>query len=322
MGAHHHHHHHSLAEDHGPHHAAQLSTQGPAFRLGILLNLAYVAAEAVAGLLTGSMALLADAGHNLSDVLGLALAWGAVALASRPASERYTFGLGRSTILAALANAAILLVACGAIAVEALDRLRSPAPVQGGIVMAVAGLGLLVNLGTAALFHRDQAHDLNMRGAYLHMMADAAVSGAVVLAGGIILLTGWHWVDPALGLLVVVMILRSTWGLLRDSVAAALDAVPAHIDPARVQAALARWPGVADVHHLHIWPLATSQVALTAHLVMPGGHPGDAVLAALAADMEAHHGIAHATFQIETGSLDPPCPPCGHGVVAPETAAA
>ncbi|MBB6227190.1 cobalt-zinc-cadmium efflux system protein [Polymorphobacter multimanifer] len=303
MAGHHHHH------DHDHHnHGVQLKDQGPAFRLGIALNLGYVIAEVAAGLMTGSMALLADAGHNLSDVLGLALAWAAVALAARPATARFTFGLGRSTILAALANAMILLAACGAIAVEAVRRLQVPEPVPGGVVMLVAGIGVVINLATAMLFLKGRKDDLNIRGAYLHMMADAGISAAVVVAGLLILLTGAHWIDAALSLLVVALIVRGTWGLLKESLAAVLDAVPPHIDPLKVRTALLATPGVAAVHDLHIWPMTTSQVALTAHLVMPGGHPGDAAIGHMAHAMAHDFGIVHATFQIEAGVEACPAP--------------
>jgi cobalt-zinc-cadmium efflux system protein len=306
MGGHHHTH------DHRGHSHAPID-HGPAFRFGILLNLGYVVLEAAVGLKTGSMALVADAGHNLSDVLGLALAWGAALLASRPPSQRFTFGLRRSTILAALANAAILLIACGAIAVESVQRLLQPTPVPGGTVMIVAGIGVLINLATAMLFARGRHADLNIRGAYLHMMADAAISAAVVVSGLLILLLGWHWLDSAVSLLVVAVILRGTWQLLTESVAAALDAVPRHIDPAAVSACLAAQPGIASVHHLHIWQMGTTDIALTAHLVAPSGHPGDAALADMARTLDHRFGIGHATIQIESGTSET-CPaPCAIG---------
>jgi cobalt-zinc-cadmium efflux system protein len=306
MGSHHHRH------DHGGHSHRRVN-HGPAFRFGILLNLGYVMLEAAVGLKTGSMALLADAGHNLSDVLGLALAWGAALLASRPPSPRFTFGMRRSTIFAALANAALLLIACGAIAVEAAQRLLAPTPVPGGTVMIVAGIGILINLATALLFARGRHKDLNIRGAYLHMMADAGLSAAVVLSGLLILLFGWHWLDSGVSLLVVAVILRSTWQLLTEAVAAALDAVPRHIDPAAVRACLAAQPGIASVHHLHIWQMGTTDIALTAHLVAPSGHPGDAALAELAQTLARRFGIGHATIQIETGTAEA-CPaPCAIG---------
>ena len=289
----------------GHHHNHAPARYGRAFAIGIGLNLAYLIAEAVAGLASGSMALLADAGHNLSDVLGLAVAWGGLRLAARPASARFTYGLKRSGILAALANAALLLIACGAIAVEAVRRLADPQPVPGGLVMAVAAVGIVVNLGTALLFARGRAGDINIRGAWLHMMADAGISAGVVVAGFVMLKTGLNWVDPALSLLVVAVILRGTWGLLRESTAMALDAVPARIDSGAVAAFLAGTPGVAAVHDLHIWPMGTSETALTAHLVIPAGHPGDAALATLAHDLDHRFGIGHATLQVETGTA--PC---------------
>lgn len=297
MSGHDHHH------DHGHSHAP--ASYGRAFAIGISLNLTYVIAEAVAGLASGSMALLADAGHNLSDVLGLAVAWGGLRLAARPPSARFTYGLKRSGILAALANAALLLIACGAIAVEAVRRLADPQPVPGGLVMGVAALGFVINLGTALLFARGRAGDINIRGAWLHMMADAGISAAVVVAGFVMLKTGLNWVDPALSLIVVAVILYGTWGLLRTSVAMALDAVPPGIDSGAVAAFLTATPGVTAVHDLHIWPMGTSETALTAHLVIPGGHPGDAVLAALAHDLDHRFGIGHATLQVETGAA--PC---------------
>jgi cobalt-zinc-cadmium efflux system protein len=295
-GDHHHHH------DHGHSHAP--GNFGRAFAIGITINLAYVGIEAIAGLTTGSMALLADAGHNLSDVLGLAVAWAGLRLAQRPASARFTYGLKRSGILAALFNGVLLLFACGAIAVEAVRRLADPQPVPGTVIMAVAAGGILVNGITAWLFARGRAGDVNIRGAYLHMLADAGVSAAVVVSGLIILKTGLYWIDPALSLVVVAVILRGTWGLLRESVAMALDAVPDGIDAQAVADFLKSRPGVVTVHDLHIWPMGTTDTALTAHLVMPDGHPGDAALAALAHDLEHRFGIDHATIQIETGAAD------------------
>lgn len=293
-----HHHDHDHGHSHAPH------DFGPAFAIGITLNLAYVAAEAGFGLWSGSMALLADAGHNLSDVLGLALAWGGLHLAKRPASPRYTYGLKRSGILAALANAVLLLIACGAIAVEAVQRLVIPEPVPGVTIMAVAAVGIVVNGFTAWLFARGRKGDVNIRGAYLHMLADAGVSAAVVVSGILIWQTGLYWIDPVMSLIVVAVILKGTWGLLTESTALALDAVPPGIDTADVAAFLKACPGVTTVHDLHIWPMGTAETALTAHLVMPAGHPGDAALAGLAHDLEHRFGIGHATFQVETGAAD------------------
>ncbi|MEY2883193.1 MAG: putative cation efflux system protein [Pseudomonadota bacterium] len=297
MAGHSHDHHHH----HGP---SAADGFGRAFAIGIALNLTYVAIEAGAGLWSGSMALQADAGHNLSDVLGLALAWGGLRLAARPASARYTYGLKRSGILAALANAVLLLLACGAIVAEALQRLRDPQPFPGGLVMAVAAGGILVNGITAWLFARGQRGDINIRGAYLHMLADAGVSAAVVVSGFLILKTQLYWLDPALSLIVVAVIVKGTWALLKESVALALDAVPESIDTAAVTSFLASRPGVTAVHDLHIWAMGTSETALTVHMVMPGGHPGDDALTALTHDLDHRFGIGHATIQVELGAAD------------------
>ncbi|RMF14108.1 MAG: cation transporter, partial [Candidatus Dadabacteria bacterium] len=243
------------------------ATFGTAFRVGIALNLLYVAAEAGAGFYLGSLALLADAGHNLGDVAGLALSWLGAGLAGLPPTRRRSYGLRRATILAALGNAVLLLVAVGAITWEAIDRLRDPQPIDGMIVLAVAVVGLLVNTGTAMLFWRGRHHDLNIRSAFLHMAADALVTAGVIAAAILIMWTGWLWLDPALALVVAVVILIGTWGLLRESLDLALDAVPAGIDPEAVQAWLQALPGVTEVHDLHIWPLSTTDTALTVHLV-------------------------------------------------------
>ncbi|WP_343518692.1 cation diffusion facilitator family transporter [Sphingomonas sp.] len=298
-GSHQHHGHSHAGHSHAP------ADFGRAFAIGTALNLAFVAVEGAAGILTGSMALLADAGHNLSDVLGLLIAWGGASLAKLPASRRFTYGLASSTILAALANAVLLLVAVGAIALEAAQRFRDPPPVEGVTVMIVAGIGILINTATALLFMRGRHSDINIRGAYLHMAADAGVSAGVVLGGGLILLTGKAWIDPAISLVIVAVILWSTWGLLRDSVTMALHAVPAGIDPDKVEAMLAALPGVTRVHDLHIWPMSTTEVALTAHLVIPGGHPGDAFLHDAGHHLAHDFRIGHATLQIEVGDGDP-----------------
>ena len=300
MIAHSHNHDHHAGHGHAP------AAFGRAFAIGITVNIAYVAIEAAAGIATGSMALLADAGHNLSDVLGLLVGWAGLRLSLRPPTQRFTYGLNRAGILAALINALLLFAACGAITVEALRRLQDPQPVPGNIVMIVAGIGVLINGFTAWLFTRGQAHqsggDVNIRGAYLHMLADAGVSAAVVVSGFVMLKTGAWWIDPAMSLLVVAVILRGSWGLLREAVALSLDAVPTRIDVAAVTAWLAARPGVAGVHHLHIWPMGTTGTALTVHLRMPGGHPGDVALAALTHDLEHDFGIGHATIQVETGA--------------------
>lgn len=273
---------------------------GAAFRRAVLLNLAYLLAEAVAGLLVGSLALLADAAHNLTDVAGLLLARGAAALASRRPRGRFTYGFGRGTILAALGNAVAILVGVGAVLREAVSRLAAPPPVPGEVVLAVALVGIAVNGGTAFLFREQARHDLNARGAFLHMAADAAVSLGVVLAAGLILLTGLDLLDPVVAILVSPIVAWTSFDLLRASLGLSFDAVPPGIEPERVRAFLAARPGVHEVHDLHIWPLSTTTTALTAHLVMPGGHPGDRFLAELAHELEERFGIAHATVQIET----------------------
>jgi cobalt-zinc-cadmium efflux system protein len=283
-----------------------LRDPGAGFALGVVLNTAFVVVEAGFGFASGSMALVADAGHNLSDVASLLLAWGAAVLAAKRPSERFTYGYKSSTILAALANAALLLVALGAITVETVRRLGDPAPVAGGTVMAVAAAGIVVNGVTALLFARGRKHDLNRRGAFLHMASDAAVSAGVVLAGLAMSLTGRAWIDPATGLAIVAVIAVGTWGLLRDSVKLGLLGVPGGIDEKAVRGYLARLPGVAAVHDLHIWPMSTTETALTAHLVIPGGHRGDAFLHALAHELAHDFGIGHATVQVET-ALEEDC---------------
>ena len=299
--------HHGQSHSHGPGgHSHAPADFGRAFAIGTALNLAFVAVEGAAGFITGSVALLADAGHNLSDVLGLLIAWGASELAKRPPSERFTYGLRGSSILAAIANGLLLMVAVGAITLEAVQRFSDPSPVAGVPVMIVAGIGILVNGATAMLFARGRKGDVNIRGAYLHMAADAGVSAGVVVAGALILLTGALWIDPLVSLLVVAVILWSTWGLLKESVAMALNAVPREIDPGAVRLLLENEPGVVRVHDLHIWPMSTTEAALTAHLVMPGGHPGDAFLLAMQRKLVHDHGIGHVTLQIEQGD-DVPC---------------
>ncbi|MBO9621187.1 MAG: cation transporter [Sphingomonas sp.] len=290
---------HDHAHDHHGHHHHAPADFGRAFAIGTALNLGFVVIEGTAGFLIDSVALLADAGHNLSDVLGLLVAWAGAELAKRPASKRFTYGLRGSSILAALANGLLLLVAVGAIALEAVQRFADPPAVPGLPVMIVAAIGIVVNLATAMLFARGRKGDINIRGAYLHMAADAGVSAAVVVGGGIILLTGARWLDPAISLLVVAVILWSTWGLLRETIVMLLQAVPASIDAEAVEQTLARLPGVARVHDLHIWPMSTTEAALTAHLVMPGGHPGDSFLIDLQHRLAHDFGIDHTTVQIE-----------------------
>ncbi|MGE5270196.1 MAG: cation diffusion facilitator family transporter [Thiohalocapsa sp.] len=299
---------HSHDEHAHPHvHSHAPADFGRAFAIGVALNLVYVAAEAALGVVTGSLALLADAGHNLSDVLGLGLSWGAAVLSRRQPSQRYTYGLRSSSILAALANAIILLVVTGGIAWEGVRRLSEPVAVSGGIVAWVAAAGIIINGGTALLFAGGRDRDLNVRSAFLHMLADALVAAAVSAAGIAIALTGWQWLDPAMGILVSAVIVYGTWGLLRDSMRLALDAVPEGIDAAAVRDHLAALPGVREVHDLHIWGMSTTETALTCHLVMPGGHPGDAELAALAHRLDHRFGIHHVTIQIELGDSAEAC---------------
>ena len=272
--------------------------------IGIALNLAFVAIEAGYGFFAGSMALLSDAGHNLSDVLGLAIAWGAAILAKREPNERYTYGLRSSSILAALLNALLLMVAVGGIAWESVQRLIEPAPVMAGTMMVVAGIGIVVNGFTAFLFMSGH-HDLNIRGAFLHMVADAAVSLGVVLGGLVILWTNATWIDPVLSLVIAAVIVWGTWDLLRQSLRLSLHGVPRGISVPSVRKLLAERPGVARVHHLHIWAVSTTQAALTAHLVMPEGHPGDHFLAETQRELKERFGIGHATLQIEIHASGP-----------------
>ncbi len=307
-GHHHHDHHHghhdhghAHGHGHGHVHAAPPERWDRVFAIGIALNLGYVLAEGVAGFAFGSVALLADAGHNLSDVLGLAVAWGGAALARSAPSKRFTYGLKGSTILAALANALLLLVAIGAIALEAVQRFGDPAPVAGLSVSAVAGIGIAVNAFTAWLFARGRKGDVNIRGAYLHMLSDAIVSAGVVGAGVAIWLTGAGWIDPLVSLVIAAVIFWQTWGLLRETVEMSLAAVPRGVDYDHVRQALATLPGVAEVHDLHIWPMSTTEPGLTAHLCIPAGHPGDAFLHDVQEMLHHRFGIGHATIQVETG---------------------
>lgn len=282
---------------HGHHHAP--ASFGRAFAIGIALNIAFVLVEGGFGLLSGSLALVADAGHNLSDVFGLLIAWGAVALGRVRPTERFTYGLRGSSILAALLNGVMLMLAAGAIALAAIQRFNDPHPIMGSTVMVVAGVGILINGATAMLFIAGAKDDINIRGAFLHMAADAAVSAGVVITGLCIGLTGWLWLDPATSLLIVAVIVWSSWGLLKESVALSLNAVPAGIDPAAVERHLAALPGVIAVHDLHIWPMSTSETAMTAHLVIPDGRGHDAFLRDVATAIHDRFGIGHTTIQIE-----------------------
>lgn len=303
-GAHHHH-------GHGHHHDHHHADFGRAFAIGITLNLIFVAVEVVYGLKANSTALLSDAGHNLSDVLGLAIAWGGAKLAARPPTKRFTWGLRSSSILAAMANGLLLMMALGAIALEAVQRIADPQPVAGPVMMAVAAVGIVINGVTALLFARGRKGDINIRGAFLHMVGDAAVSAAVVVAGLLILWTGVSLIDPVLSLAIAALIFWQTYGLLSKSVAMSLGAVPEGIDYDAVADALAAQPGVARVHDLHIWPSSTTETVLTAHLVMPDGPPGDGFLSALGEMLHDQFDIDHMTVQIEQGEAD--CHGCDPG---------
>jgi len=287
--------------DHGHDHHHAPASYDTAFAIGVALNLGFVVVEGVYGVLAHSLSLLADAGHNLSDVLGLLMAWGAIYLSRKRPTARWTYGLRLSSILAALANAILLLVAVGGIAWEALRRFGHPEPVSGGTVMAVAAVGIAVNGITAFLFMSGRKSDVNIEGAFLHMAADAVVSLGVVIAGAIISYTGWLWLDPTVSLVIVAVITIGTWGLLRRSVALALDAVPEGIDPAAVKEYLVSQPGVASIHDIHIWAMSTTEAALTAHLVMPDAAIDDAFLARLSKELHDQHNIEHATLQVERG---------------------
>lgn len=306
-GAHRHGAHSHGSHDHGAHghagHSHAPTDFGRAFVIGIALNTAFVAIEAGYGFVSNSTALLADAGHNLSDVLGLVVAWIAAVLSKRPPTPRLTYGLRNTSILAALTNAVLLLIAAGAILLEAIQRLIHPEPVASKTIIVVAAIGIVINGATALLFASGREDDLNIRGAYLHMIADAAISLGVVLAGLVIMFTGWLWVDPLISLGIVGVIVWGTWGLLRESTAMSLAAVPKSIDPAAVRGFLAGLPGVASIHDLHIWPMSTTETALTAHLVTPDGHPGDTFLMSVCSELDHRFGIGHATLQIETSAL-------------------
>jgi cobalt-zinc-cadmium efflux system protein len=322
MASHHHHRHHhhhgnSLHDDHGHHghhhkevhrdHGHHAHGPGPghrAFAWSITLNLVLVTGQFVFGLMADSLALIADAGHNLADVLGLFIAWFALVATRRVPTIRLSYGLGATSIWAALINAALILVACGAIAWEAVHRFSAPREVDGQIVIWVALAGVVINGLSAVLFHRSAAHDLNARGAYLHLISDAAVSLGVVMGGLAIVLTGWSWIDPAISVMVVAVIVFATWRLFRESLNLALGGVPLGIDPEQVRTFLRSHAGVTALHDLHVWAMSTTEVALTAHLVMPTGHPGDEFLRQLCESLESRFGIHHSTIQIEHGSIE------------------
>ncbi|HWQ85225.1 cation diffusion facilitator family transporter [Brevundimonas sp.] len=308
-GTHDDHHDHGHGHSHGSGgHHGPVDTGDWRYAVGLVVNLAFVGVEFGAGLFSGSTALMADAGHNLSDVLGLAMAGGAAWLARRASGSQNTYGYGKATVLAALANGLLLIFACGAIAFEAVRRLAEPAPVMSGLIMAVAAIGFVINLGTALMFMRDQHSDLNAKGAYLHMMADAAVSIGVVIAGAVIMLTGWSIIDPLVSLGIVAVILIGTWGLLKDSVNLALDAAPRGVDVEAIRAAFLDLPGVTAVHDLHVWGLSTTETALTAHLCHERGDAGN-LLTEAHAMVRTRFGIGHATLQLEAEPLAD-CPAC------------
>ncbi|WP_332879077.1 cation diffusion facilitator family transporter [Massilia sp. S19_KUP03_FR1] len=304
--SHHDHDHGHHGHSHGHHHALP-TDHGRAFALAIGINSLFVVIEFVYGFIANSTALMADAGHNLSDVLGLALAWGAAILAKRAPNKNYTYGLRGSSIVAALLNALLLMLACGAIAWEAVQRFSAPPAVAGMTVSVVAAIGVAVNGFSAWLFMAGSKGDLNIRGAYQHMAADAAISLGVVISGIVIMYTGWAWLDPAVSLVIVAIIVVSTWSLLRESVQLVLAGVPPSIDSTEVSAFLGKQEGVSEVHDLHIWAMSTTETALTAHLVMPGGYPGDARVDAIGAKLRDDFKIAHCTLQVEEGTTDHGC---------------
>ena len=295
-----HHHHHTHSHDHG-------DTTSRAFAVGVFLNLAFVLVEAGFGIYSNSLSLLADAGHNFSDVIGLLVAWGAMLLARRLPTPRFTYGLQGSTILAALANALLLVIAVGGIGWEAIRRFSNPTAVNEVTIIWVALVGVGINLATALMLMKNHTHDLNLRGAFLHMIADAAVSVGVVLAGLGMLWTGWLWLDPAISLVIAVVIFIGTWGLLKQSLRLSLHAVPDNIDVDEVRDFLANLPEVTEVHDLHIWGMSTTDTALTAHLVVCEEHPGNEFLTHIAEELEHRFHIKHATFQIELSNSDTTC---------------
>jgi cobalt-zinc-cadmium efflux system protein len=296
-----------MAHDHSHSHSTSLRDFNAAFAIGIALNTAYVLFEVIFGVLGHSLALLADAGHNLSDVLGLLLAWGASAMSKSLPTKRRTYGLRGSSILAALFNAIFLLVSVGAIVWEALRRFKAPTEVAATTIIWVSLLGIAINTGTALMFRSGRDRDLNIRGAFLHMAADAAISAGVVIAGFAILWTGWHWIDPVMSLLISAVIIWGTWDLLRESTNLALQAVPRNIETEKVERYLEQLPGVSKVHDLHIWAMSTTETALTVHLVKPDGNIDDELLARVCDELQRNFQIGHVTIQLECGSETHPC---------------
>jgi len=292
---------------HSHSHSHQHNNYSKAFLIGIILNLSYILIEVFYGLMINSMALLADAGHNFSDVLGLLLAWGAAYLAKTTTTEKRTYGFRKSTILAAFFNAIILMIAVGAITFEAVRKLIQPEPVVGTTMMIVAGIGVVINAVTAMLFMKGREKDLNIKGAFLHMAADAGVSLGVVVAGFIIYSTGWLWIDPAISLVIVLVITIGTWGLLRDSFHLSMDAVPTGIELKAVGNYLRSINGVTEVHDLHIWAMSTTETALTAHLVIPGEAKDDYFLKKICGELHSRFGIEHSTIQIEKSAQSANC---------------
>jgi cobalt-zinc-cadmium efflux system protein len=297
---------HSHAHESGHHHSTP-NNFGGAFIIAIVLNTVFVGVEFTYGFIVNSTALIADAGHNLSDVLSLLLAWGATILARKVPSERYTYGLRSTSILTALANAMFLLVVCGAIAWEAIQRFQQPPTVAGMTVIQVAIVGIIINSLSAWLFMKGSKDDLNIRGAYLHMATDALVSLGVVIAGVAMLFTGWYWLDPMISLIIVTVIVFGTWGLLKESMHLALNAVPINIDLSAIDRYLRQHHGVTDIHDLHVWGMSTTESALTVHLVMPNGYPGDAIMDEIMHTLRTQFSIHHSTLQIEQGTTDHSC---------------
>ncbi len=295
-----------MAHEHSHH---TTTDYNKAFVIGIALNIAYIIIEFVAGIAINSIALIADAGHNLSDVLGLGLAWGANYLAKTNPTQTRTYGMRKSTVLAALFNAIILLIAVGAISIEAIRKFFDPQPVSGTTVMLVAGIGVLINGATAFLFMSGRKKDINIRGAFLHMAADAGISLGVVAAGLVIQLTGWLWPDPVISLVIVIVITAGTWSLLKESFLLSMDAVPQNMDIEEVKKYLLSLAGVMDAHDLHIWAMSTTEIALTVHLVMPEMDMDDLFLQKICRELHDQFGIEHPTIQIEKGSHSATCAP-------------